>query len=118
MSVCLPTLTPKITKKYCSTQLIFRKSKTFNWLTLLHWQHANSKDDKGDEILSQVSAEINAIENMLLTVLFSGMSPTFEYLRTHRFANKDSYLKTCCCVNSEGEEQCTTKRSTENWNSC
>ena len=118
MGVCLPTLTPRFTKKYCSTQLIFRKSKTFNWLTLLHWQHANSKDDKGDEIHSQVSAEINAIENMLLTVLFSGMSPTFEYLRTHRFANNDSYLKTCCCVNSEGEEQCTTKRSTENWNSC
>ena len=30
---------------------------------------------------------------MLLTALFSGMSPTFEYLRTHRFVNKDTFLK-------------------------
>jgi len=30
---------------------------------------------------------------MLLTALFNGMSPTFEYLRTHRFVNKDNFLK-------------------------
>lgn len=53
----------------------------------------NNKNDKGGEIHSQISAEINAIENMLLTALFSGMSPTFECLRTHRFVNKDTYLK-------------------------
>ena len=51
------------------------------------------KTIKEGEIHSQVSAEINVIANMLLTALFSGMSPTFECLRTHRFVNKDTYLK-------------------------
>ena len=83
---------PKIHKKILFNTTNFSQSRTFSWLALVH-QHTNRKDDKGEEIHSQVSAEINAIENMLLTVLFSGMSPTFEYLRTHRFVNKDSYLK-------------------------
>ena len=55
---------------------------------------------------------------MLLTALSSGMSPTFEYLRTHRFVNKDSYLKLVAVVSSEGEEQCTAERRTANCDSC
>lgn len=51
------------------------------------------KTTKGGEIHSQVSAEINAIENMLLATFFSGISPTFESLRTHRFVNNDTSLK-------------------------
>lgn len=51
------------------------------------------KTTKRGEINSQVSAEINAIENILLTTLFSGISRTFESLRTHRFVNNDTSLK-------------------------
>lgn len=93
---CLSTYTdPEIQKKkYYAIQenLFFANQEPSVDQRLVH-QHTNSEDDKGEEIQSQVSAEINAIENMLLTALLGGMSPTFEYLRTHRFVNKDSYLK-------------------------